>query len=36
MKTTQFSVDNMIDNLLYADAKNLALLKEAHGLNFGK
>ena len=29
VKTTQFSVDNMIDNLLYADSKNLALLKEA-------
>ena len=29
VKMTQFSVDNMIDNLLYADTKNLALLKEA-------
>jgi hypothetical protein len=29
VKSTTFSIDNMMDNLLYADSKNLALLKEA-------
>ena len=29
VKSTTISVDNMIDNLLYADSKNCALLKEA-------
>ena len=29
VKSTTITIDNMIDNLLYADAKNLALLKEA-------
>ena len=29
VKSTTFSMDNMMDNLLYADSKNLALLKEA-------
>ena len=29
VKSTEFTVENMIDNLLYADSKNLALLKEA-------
>jgi len=29
VNSTTFSMDNMIDNLLYADSKNLALLKEA-------
>ena len=28
-KSTTFSMDNIMDNLLYADSKNLALLKEA-------
>mmetsp|Transcript_25452 Transcript_25452/g.46035 ORF Transcript_25452/g.46035 Transcript_25452/m.46035 type:complete len:152 (-) Transcript_25452:108-563(-) len=28
-KHTTFTVDNVLDNLLYADAKNCALLKEA-------
>ena len=29
VKSTEISTDNMMDNLLYADSKNLALLKEA-------
>jgi len=29
VKSTTFSMDNIMDNLLYADSKNLALLKEA-------
>ena len=29
VNSTTISVDNMIDNLLYADSKNCALLKEA-------
>ena len=29
VKSNEITVDNMIDNLLYADSKNLALLKEA-------
>ena len=29
VKDTSLSVDNILDNLLYADSKNLALLKEA-------
>ena len=29
VRTTTITIDNMIDNLLYADSKNLALLKEA-------
>ena len=29
VESTTFSMDNMMDNLLYADSKNLALLKEA-------
>jgi len=29
VKTTTLSLENVMDNLLYADAKNLALLKEA-------
>jgi len=29
VKSTEFTIDNMMDNLLYADSKNLALLKEA-------
>jgi len=29
VKSTTFTIDNMMDNLLYADSKNLALLKEA-------
>jgi hypothetical protein len=29
VKTTQLSIDDLMDNLLYADSKNLALLKEA-------
>ena len=29
MKSTALTNDNIIDNLLYADSKNLALLKEA-------
>jgi len=29
VKTTEITKDNMMDNLLYADSKNLALLKEA-------
>ena len=29
VKETEFTVENMMDNLLYADSKNLALLKEA-------
>ena len=29
VKATSLSVDNILDNLLYADSKNLALLKEA-------
>jgi len=29
VRTTEFTMDNMMDNLLYADSKNLALLKEA-------
>ena len=29
IKSTEITLDNMIDNLLYADSKNLALLKEA-------
>ena len=29
VKTTEITMDNMMDNLLYADSKNLALLKEA-------
>ena len=28
VKTTKLSIDNVLDNMLYADAKNLALLKE--------
>jgi len=28
IKSTEITLDNMIDNLLYADSKNLALLKE--------
>jgi len=28
VKSTEFTMDNIMDNLLYADAKNLALLKE--------
>ena len=29
VKSTTITVENMMDNLLYADSKNLALLKEA-------
>jgi len=29
VETTKITMDNMMDNLLYADSKNLALLKEA-------
>jgi len=29
VKSTTIDIDNMIDNLLYADSKNCALLKEA-------
>jgi len=29
VKSTEITMDNMMDNLLYADSKNLALLKEA-------
>lgn len=29
VKSTTLTIDNMLDNLLYADSKNLALLKEA-------
>ena len=29
VKSTEVTMDNMMDNLLYADCKNLALLKEA-------
>ena len=29
VKKTEITMDNMMDNLLYADSKNLALLKEA-------
>ena len=29
VKSTSIDIDNMMDNLLYADAKNCALLKEA-------
>jgi len=29
VKSTEFTVENMMDNLLYADSKNLAFLKEA-------
>ena len=29
VKSTTFSIDNIMDNLLYSDSKNLALLKEA-------
>ena len=29
VKSTEITIENMIDNLLYADSKNLALLKEA-------
>jgi len=29
VKSTKITMDNMMDNLLYADSKNLALLKEA-------
>jgi len=29
VESTEFTMDNIMDNLLYADAKNLALLKEA-------
>ena len=29
VKTNEITMDNMMDNLLYADSKNLALLKEA-------
>ena len=29
VKSTTITIDNMMDNLLYADSKNLALLKEA-------
>jgi hypothetical protein len=29
VKTTAFSVENLLDHLLYADSKNCALLKEA-------
>ena len=29
VKSTEFTVENMMDNLLYADSMNLALLKEA-------
>ena len=29
VKTTPIGIDNMMDNLLYADSKNCALLKEA-------
>ena len=29
VKSTEITIDNMMDNLLYADSKNLALLKEA-------
>ena len=29
VESTEISMDNMMDNLLYADSKNLALLKEA-------
>jgi len=29
VKSTTITIDNMIDNLLYADSKNLALLKES-------
>ena len=28
VKTAKLSIDNVLDNMLYADAKNLALLKE--------
>ena len=29
VKSNEITIDNMMDNLLYADSKNLALLKEA-------
>ena len=29
VESTEITIDNMMDNLLYADSKNLALLKEA-------
>ena len=35
VKETEITMDNAMDNLLYADAKNLALLKEAM-MNFAE
>ena len=29
VESTTITIDNMMDNLLYADSKNLALLKES-------